>query len=397
MNRKWRPEDIRSAQFIDVYYPVVDGVVGTVNNYAKLMNEISYSCVVCPDEYGDYDDGKFSYDILRAVALKSQKLYYSIGLPQLDPTLKKKLSEKKPDILHTHSPFLMGGYALALSKSLNLPLVATFHSKYYDDVYNVTKSKVASRTVTDIVVNFYNRCDSVWACSEGTAETLRSYGYKKDIFIMDNGTDFKLPDKAAQEKLKAAAADKFSIKSDKRTLLFVGHQIWHKNIKLVLDTFRKLCDDGDEYRLIIAGEGYDGEAIKKYADSLKFNPGQLTFTGKILDRDLLTGVYLNSDLFFFPSVYDNAPLVVREAAACSLPSLLTEGSNAAASVKKDVNGFTAKEDTDSMYKEIKAIFADPDRLKSVGQRAKETIPIPWSELIPRVYEKYAQVIEEHEK
>ena len=43
-----KPEEIRSAQFIDTFIPVIDGVVQTVHNYALNMNRRSYSCVVCP-------------------------------------------------------------------------------------------------------------------------------------------------------------------------------------------------------------------------------------------------------------------------------------------------------------------------------------------------------------
>ena len=40
------PRKIRSAQFIDTFFPIVDGVVNTVDNYARIMNSTSYSCVV---------------------------------------------------------------------------------------------------------------------------------------------------------------------------------------------------------------------------------------------------------------------------------------------------------------------------------------------------------------
>ena len=46
-----------------------------------------------------------------------------------------------------------------------------------------------------------------------------------------------------------------------------------------------------------------------------------------------------------------------------------------------------------MRDEIRRIFADPDYVKAIGRKAKETIPIPWEELIPRVYDQYAQIID----
>ena len=56
---------------------------------------------------------------------------------------------------------------------------------------------------------------------------------------------------------------------------------------------------------------------------------RIRFAGALRDRDLLRQIYAASDLFVLPSVYDNAPLTVREAASCGCPSALITGSNAA--------------------------------------------------------------------
>lgn len=385
-----RPEDVRSAQFIDTYFPIIDGVVQTVHNYALLMNEQTYSCVVCPKPRESYEDADLPYDIFRTEAIKIPFWEYSVPAPAITARLKKNLAQKELSILHLHSPFFTGSYAASLGKSLGLPVVATFHSKYYDDALRLTKSKSIADMVVRRIVRLYEHCDSVWACSEGTAQTLHEYGYRGDIFVMTNGTNFEPP--RNPEKLAAAAAKEFGLPAGKKLLLFVGHQIWQKNLKLVLDTFRLLCDADGDYRLVIVGNGYNEDAIREYAKSLGFPQGAVRFTGRIVDRDLLSGVFLNAGLFFFPSVYDNAPLVVREAAAMGVPSLLTRGSNAAESVVEGKSGFLAAESAAEMAAEITRVFAEPGLLERVGQTAKETIPIPWREIIPRVREKYAQVI-----
>lgn len=45
----------------------------------------------------------------------------------------------------------------------------------------------------------------------------------------------------------------------------------------------------------------------------------MIFTGRILERDLLSGYYLRSDLFVLPSLFDTASLAPIEAAALKLP------------------------------------------------------------------------------
>lgn len=391
---KINPDDIRSAQLIDTYFPIVDGVVQTVHNYAEIMNRQSYSCVITPKPLKkgfDYDS--LSYDVFRTSSIKLPIAEYSIPTPKMDRKVRAFIRDKDIDIMHAHSPFFEGSFATSFAKKLNIPVVATFHSKYYDDVIHITGSKAIAKLVVKKIVRFYNKCDSVWACSRGTADTLRSYGYGGDIFVMDNGTTFRAPENP--EELRKRAADEFSIPQGKHTILFVGHQIWHKNLKLILDTFKMLSDNSDDYRLLIVGNGYDEDEIKKYADDLDFPNGHLRFLGKVVDRDLLMGVYLNSDLFFFPSVYDNSPLVVREAASLGVPSLLTEGSNSAEAVVSNVSGFTAAENKVAMYREILRIFNTEGLLERVSEGAKRDVAKTWDVIVPTVRDKYAEIIERY--
>ncbi|MBQ3416717.1 MAG: glycosyltransferase [Ruminococcus sp.] len=387
------PSDIKSAQFLDAYYPLVDGVVNTVHNYANLMNKSAYSCVVAPKGHHSFNDKVLPYDVFRTASIKVPIAEYVIPTPKADRGLRTFLNVKKIDIFHAHSPFTEGSFAASCAKKLSIPCVATFHSKYYDDALHITHSKAIARIVANNIVRFYNSVDSVWSCSEGTAETLRSYGYKGDIFVMDNGSSMSYPDNP--DELRENARKQFDLPADKNLLLFIGHQIWHKNLGLILDTFKLLCDQSDDYILVIVGDGYDADKIRKYADSLSFPDGAVRFVGKIVDKDLIQGLYLSAGLFFFPSVYDNSPLVVREAASLGVPSLLTEGSNAAEAVKKDFSGFTAAENKVAMYSEIVKAFSDRQRLKEIGENARQTIPKTWEQIVSQVQEKYAEIIEKY--
>lgn len=388
------PDTIRSAQFNDTYFPVVDGVVQTVHNYAELMNKTGYCCVVTPRPLKNtYDDSTLGYDVFRTSSINFPIAEYSIASPRFDSKIRKIINNRNIQIFHAHSPFFEGSFAATYAKKIGVPCVATFHSKYYDDVVNITGSKTIAKIVVSRIVSFYNRVDSVWSCSEGTADTLRSYGYRGHITVMDNGTTYEMPDDP--DKLRAKAGEAFKIPAGKKIILFVGHLIWHKNLKLVLDTFKLLDDHSDDYRLFLVGNGYDGEAIRKYADSLDFKDGHVNFVGKIADREVLKGMYLSADLLFFPSVYDNSPLVVREAASMGVPSLLTEGSNSAEAVIKNKTGFTASENKVAMFREMLSIFGTDGLLEAVSEGARQHVAKTWKEIVPKVQEQYAEIIERY--
>ena len=382
------PLALRPVEFIDNYFPVIDGVTETVHEYARHMKNATVVCPAMESHYLQKHD--FPYPVLTSMTARVPFSRYASAVPQMDLKLETEIAQAKPDIFHLHSPSLLGKYAVSLGKKMKVPVVATFHSKYYDAIYEFTKSKAISKMVTGQIVKLYESCDEVWACSEETGETLRSYGYTKPYHVMPNGTDVSVPDNL--QELKELAAETFRIPQGKHVLLFVGQQIWYKNQKLILDSLRLLCDRGEDWFLVMAGSGKDEKEIEQYAANLNL-ADKVLFTGLIRDRDLLRGVYLNADLLFFPSVFDNAPLVLREAAVLGIPTLATAGSNAAGAIRKNVNGFTAVDTPKDMSEEIQRIFSEED-IQKIGQCARETIPLSWEKLVPMVMERYQTVINE---
>ena len=381
---------LRPVEFIDNYFPVIDGVTETVHQYAKHMDAV----VVCPEMLPRYREKyDFPYRLLTSRTLRIPFSRYASAVPALDGRLKKRIAETRPDIFHVHSPSLLGKYAVSLGRKMKVPVVATFHSKVYDAVLEFTKSRTISKLVTDRIVRLYESCDEVWACSEESGETLRSYGFGKPYFVMPNGTDVSLP--ADPQALKERAAEQFRLPRDRHILLFVGQQIWYKNQRLILDAFRLLCGRDGGYCLVMAGSGKDEQDIARYAASLGL-ADRVRFTGLVKDRDLLRGVYLNADLLFFPSVFDNAPLVLREAAVLGVPTLAVEGSNAAAAIRKNFSGFTAAAEPEAMCAEILRIFAEED-VRQIGRNARETIPVSWEKLTPLVLDRYRTVIDQYQR
>lgn len=375
---------IKTGLFIDIYYPSVDGVVRTVDAYARHLNEKGDPAFVVYPRQGN-DVESLPYEFYRTKAFRLPGFSFAIPLSRPTKELKERFRTDPPDVIHAHSPFFVGRMALKLGRKYHIPVVATFHSKYYDDALNVTHSHLLAKMMADFVVNFFIRADYVWACSLKTAETLRSYGYNGEIYVMENGIETSEIPKdpvLCMEK----ARDEFSIDPNRKTLLFVGQLIWQKGIRLILDTLKLLIEKDKSYLMLFAGDGYNREAIKSYAEKIGVKD-HIRMLGKVTDRSLLFGLYECSDIFFFPSKYDNAPLVLREAAAAGLPALLTEGSNSAEIVTDGVNGFTAGYKAPAMADRIIRAFAE-GTIRSVGEEARRTIPIPWSDIIDRAVVAY---------
>ena len=376
---------MRIIEFSDSFYPIMDGVGNVVFQYATHLGRKGHECYVVAPQTDTGWRGGWPFEMVDYIGVPLPTLKsYNAGAPLLDAHCTRRLGMIKADIVHVHSPFMAGQAGLAYAKRNNLPVVGTFHSKYYDDFLQVTGVELLAEVGTRAVVDFYNRCDEVWAVSASSAETLRSYGYLGQVRVMTNGTDIPPRQPGAAE----AAAERWGL-GESRILLFVGQMNWKKNLRCVLEAAAKI--EGD-VRLVLAGQGPHEQEIRALGAELGLGE-RLVMTGHLTDRALLNGLFDRADLFVFPSVYDNAPMVLREAAAMGTPGVVVRGSSAAEGITDGENGFLCENDPADLARVIAAALADPARLQQVGEQAKATIPIPWDKLLDQVVARYGELIQ----
>lgn len=378
---------MKVGQFTDTFLPVVDGVGRVVSHYAHIMGELCEACYVITPRQTNFDQGEAAYEIVdyRGICLPKMR-QYRVGLPMLDSRYRRHLADLQLDIVHAHSPFVAGREAYRVSRRQGIPLVATFHSKYYDDFYQVTHSKTLSKLGIRFVVDFFSKCDQVWAVSSSTAEVLRSYGYKGSIEIMENGTDLKEPNVEAARVVE----ERYGL-GQLQALLFVGQMNWKKNIRRILEAVDTLVRQGRELKLIMAGQGPSEQEIRALSSSLGLDH-VVVYTGHISEARILEGLYARADLFVFPSLYDNAPMVVREAAAVGTPSLLALDSSAAEVIRDGHNGLLARDTTPDMAERIAWALDHPEKLREIGSAARQTIPKPWKDIISEALFRYDDLI-----
>ena len=378
---------MKIGQFSDSFLPIIDGVGRVVYNYCETIANKGHECtIVAPlDKFGYR--GKFPFEIIDFYAKKLPIIgSYDAGLPPFDLHFNARMDMTDFDIVHVHTPFITGYEGIKYARDRKIPIVGTFHSKYYDDFLQVTGSKTIASLGTDVVVNFYNHCDEVWAVSENSALTLVSYGFKGNIVVMPNGMMIKDIDLSLADKAK----EYFGLNDDP-VLLFVGQQNWKKNIQRVLEACALLKKQGVRFNLVLAGKGPHEDEIADKVKELDIVE-ETHRVGHILKEDLLSGLYALAKLFVFPSLYDNAPMVVREAANAGTPSIVVEKSSSAEIIENGVNGFTCKDDSEDLCRVIKEALNN-ENLEQIGINAKNSIPQSWDEIIDNVLERYQNLID----
>lgn len=378
---------LRIGQFTDTFLPVVDGVGRVALAYSETLCKMGHQVTVVTPMYDTGYRGGYPFELVDFAARNVPGMkQYKTGEAPWDPHYRRRMRMIPLDIAHAHSPFTAGSEALRLAVLRKIPLVATFHSKYYDDFLKITKSEALAKAGVKFVVDFYNRCDEVWAVGANTADVLHEYGYEGDIQVMPNGVSLREPNPKALEEVNR----RWGLKKDP-LLLFVGQMNWKKNILTVLEACAVLNAQGKKFRLILAGQGPDIREIERKISDLGLRE-RSHLAGHITDMDLLDGLYSRASLFCFPSLYDAAPMVVREAAVMGTPSVMVRGSTAAEIIRDGENGFLCENDPMDLARVIDLALGDREKLQVVGQKAQETIPVPWDGIMEKAVERYTRLI-----
>ena len=376
--------------FNDSFPPIIDGVTLTVENYAQWLSSSGRTpCIVTP-----WNPVKVSspYHVMRFVSLPIYNRHpYRYGYPKLDPFIWNRLLKTDFRILHAHCPFSSGRLAVYVKKHHRIPLIGTFHSKYKADLqHSFRHLPFCVPIIMKRILNFFNACDEVWIPQAQVEETVRKYGYKGKLTVVENGNDFESFIKGDLRQYKKDAKKRLGFSENDFNMLFVGQHIWEKGLDIIIDTLDKLKEEpGVKFRFI--GKGYAISDLEKIIKS-KGLDHCVSIKGQIADRNLLSDYFAASDLFFFPSMYDNAPLVVREAAAMGTPSLLLKGSTASEVINDGFNGFLVDKDIPQITRLINKLRKDKDLVIETGINARNTLVRSWQDVVGEVIDRYEVLI-----
>lgn len=379
---------MKILQTLDCYYPKFDGPTNVITNYGKSLKKVKNAEVdVYVPRFPKYKDDQ-PFKVVRVKSVRSADGYYQ-GMPGIDGKLKKTLKENKYDVIHIHSPFTMGRFFARYGKKHGIPTVFTFHTKFKEDFVRILHAKPLVGFMMRYIMTTINACDHVLTVSYGAAEVLRSYGYKKEITVIRNGTDLVYPANAAE--LAAQVEEKHALAGQKNVFLSVGRIVENKRLDLVLDALKIVKERGVDFRFLVVGDGSYKEKLENKAKDLAL-ADRVIFTGKVMDRALLSGYYLRSDLFMFPSTFDTASLAPIEAAALKLPSLMTRGCSTAEIVTENRNGFLAGDTAESWADEICRIVTDENLLTQAKENCYREVYRTWDDVCGEVYDFYEKAI-----
>jgi len=374
----------------DSFPPIIDGVANAVLNYAGIMhNDNLADVMVCTPKYPGTDYSVYPYKVLPFQSFDTTKIAegYRAGNP-FDLIELREMAAFGPDILHAHCPVASTYMARMLRARTGTPIVMTYHTKYDEDIAKTVKTEFLQKETTKALVNNIEACDEVWVVSEGAGENMKSLGYQGDYRVMRNGVDFEKGRVSDEEVIEATKG--YDLPDGVPVFLFVGRIIEYKGIPVVLDAMEALGNAGIDYRMVFIGTGPD---FDKYEKSARDRNLKCIFTGPIYDRNVLRAWNTRADLFLFLSTFDTNGLVVREAAACRLASVLVKDSCASEGVTDGKNGFLVDKSADDLSKLLESLVNNLDYVHNVGQAAMDELYYSWHDSVHHAHERYEEIID----
>lgn len=203
---------------------------------------------------------------------------------------------------------------------------------------------------------------------------LKHYGVDLrlvDRIILTGDTDILSHKCELFRKSKQFEITKKTWKLKKTVLCYVGSLEKSKGIDILLESYRKLCENHNDISLLIVGDGSLYNDIKSYI--ARYNLNDIVLTG-FQQHNRIYKYYAVADIFIFPTRNDIWGYVINEAMSCRLPVITTNMAGAAYELVVDgYNGFIIKpSDMNALINKVNYLI-NSNQMKEFGKRSYEII------------------------
>ncbi len=158
------------------------------------------------------------------------------------------------------------------------------------------------------------------------------------------------------------------LEAGKKYVLAVGRLVQQKGFDMLLEAWRRVCDDFPEWRLCIIGAGPDEAELKGLAETLDVQYS-VQFVPPVQG---LAAVYQHAQLYAMSSRTEGFPMVLLEAMAAGLPVVSFNCNGPDVIVRDGVDGYLVKQFyTDRLAAKMAELMKDEEKRRQFGEHAKE--------------------------
>lgn len=297
---------MRVGFFTEVYRPVVNGVVASVDGLASGLRARGHEVYCFAPKVPGYAESDGPVFRMPSLPLPSITPY-RLTVPVVSRRNRHRIL-RRLDVLHAHSPFVTGWMSVRYARRLRIPLVYTYHTRLEEYAHYLPFDLKATRfAASTLTRTFANSADAVIVPTPAMRDRLREIGVTARIEVVPSGIDLAhFESGRRREDLRFCAG----AKDGGRVLLFVGRLAKEKNLDVLIDA---VAASSVRCSLLIAGDGPERQALEHRVAALGLED-RVRFLG-LAAREQLPDLYASCDAFVFPSTTETQGLVLVEALA----------------------------------------------------------------------------------
>jgi glycosyltransferase involved in cell wall biosynthesis len=297
-------QNLRVGFFTEVYRPVVNGVVASVDALAEGLRAGGHEVYCFTPKVPGYEES--DGPVFRMPSLPLPDTPYRLTLPLVRRRNVQGVI-KRLSIIHAHSPFITGWMGLRYARRYNIPFVYTYHTKLEEYAHYVPFDETATRMAAETLTRtFADMADAVVVPTLAMGERLRELGVEARIEVIPTGIDLA---RFGSGRRDPALRERVGV-DGRRMLFFVSRLAKEKSVDLLIEALAQAAPD---LHLVIGGDGPERDALIALAETLGVAE-RTTFLGAV-ERDALPDLYASSDAFVFSSTTETQGLVLAEALA----------------------------------------------------------------------------------
>ncbi|HHX51491.1 MAG TPA: glycosyltransferase family 4 protein, partial [Clostridia bacterium] len=349
--------------FTDSYRPYTSGVVRSIETFSSELQSVGHQVYIFAPQYKNYT--KKEEGVFRFVSLPSPtNREYTLPIP-ISPKVRPTIKKLGLDVIHVHSPFLLGRLGARLAHQEKLPLVYTYHTLYDKYVHYLPFAQSFSKKVVQkIATDFCNTCNLVIVPTGVIGKVIRQAGVTAPVINIPTGINIK--DYAQGDPLWLKRT--YGIPSQDKVLLFVGRLGQEKNLDFLVQAFAQVQHQIPDLTLVLVGSGPQESVLKQTAAQMNMSD-KIVFTGN-LNPSSVINCYLGADLFVFASVTETQGLVIGEAKAGGLPVVAVDAFGVKEMVEHGESGFLTPLVLDEFSSRITSLLTNDQLYQYMSEQAR---------------------------
>lgn len=351
----------------DWYHPIVNGVVMSVLNLKKELEEMGHDVriLTLASSYQSYHRDDVYY-------IKSVPLYvypntrFTVG-PSF--TVQEEMRAWMPDIVHSNCEFFTFQYAKEIAAKFQIPLIHTYHTIYeHYTAYIKGAQQISSALIPVFSKQRLKSCSAIIAPTSKVKDTLRGYEIKNRIEVIPTGLDLsRFSDRLSDEKRRAMRRE-WNIPEDAFLLVNLGRMAQEKNIHELFNYVSHMVSDHPNLYFLLVGDGPYRDKLEEIGEELGI-ASRLRFTGMV-PPDTTVHYYQMADLFVSASVSETQGLTYIEALASAKPLLVRRDQCLVDVLEEGKNGYFF-DDYDGFAHTLVQIMEQSDLLAALSDYAEK--------------------------